>query len=131
MAELSVERIERAYDALAGTEALIGSQSWCMVGIDEAGRPVIQLDPMAAVVYAERADAQIDPDDLDLGVVADALGLSADHVEGFYHGTAGHALDEAVARCADGHYLTSAEAVTEFERGHAEGMRVRRALFSA
>ena len=104
----------------------LDSDLWAYVGLDEDGRPVTELDPAAAVVYWERPDTRIDSDDLDLGVVADVLGLSVDHVEGFYHGTAAHSLAEAKASCAD--TLTSAETVADFERGHAEGRRVRAAL---
>ena len=126
---MSVGRVLRAYGALGTVGLLLDGGGWYEVGVGADGRPTLRLDPLAATVYAERPDMRVHPEDLDMGVVADALGLSADHVQGFVHGSEGSGLDEAKEWCSD--YLTSPGVVAAFEQGHAEGALVRRALLSA
>ena len=125
---LDVGRVQRAYGVLPRVEPMIDPDYWHGVSLDNEGYPVLLLDPLSVVVYAERPELRIHPEELTAAVVADVLGLSEAHVLGFIDG-----LEDGTSPTPPPwrmRYPTTAEALTAYGRGHEEGAAVRSALLA-
>ena len=121
MDTLNLERVQRAYERINGVPT---QEEWYEIVIGADGTPVLRLHPAAAVLYAERPDARIHPDDLDVTAVAHALGLHPDYIDGF--GSAYLGADDLEALKEEHHEVGD---VAEFERGYRHGQRVRALIF--